>query len=45
MFEWIAGILTAGLLDATCVGIVAAFFAIAWSLVWALGHLQGERQS
>lgn len=32
-------------MDAVYVGIGAAFFAIAWGLVWALSHLQGERQS
>jgi hypothetical protein len=32
-------------MDVVCIGIGAAFFAIAWGLVWAFSHLQGERQS
>jgi hypothetical protein len=32
-------------MDAVCVGIGLAFFAMAWRLVRAFSHLQGERQS
>ena len=31
-------------MDAFYIGTVAVFFAIAWGLVWAFSHLQGERQ-
>jgi hypothetical protein len=32
-------------MDAVCLGIGAAFFAIAWGLVRAFSHLSGERPS
>lgn len=32
-------------MDVASIGIGTAFFAMAWGLVWALGHLQGEKQS
>jgi hypothetical protein len=31
-------------MDAFYLGIGIVFFAAAWGLVWAFGHLQGARQ-